>query len=429
MTKRARVIIIGGWICACGVVRAEDTPPVKAGESAPPVAAPSEAAGAPEPGATKAGESAPVAAAAAVATDQKKHWWQRLENSGTVDIYGQYSFIDPTSNTVKLRSFDNQSAGGLHLNYAEVSLALPANWFGFRVDIGVGGAADVVGASDPALKVNPVQAAWHKPFQQAYVSFLIPVGRGLTLDVGKFVTPNGMEVIESRDNWNYSRGLLFSFAIPYNHTGLRLSIQLHDKVSLAGYLVNGWNAFIMQGSLMRTGILQVNMTLHPRAQLLVNYNVGYSGGSDVSVRARGDSVRHLVDVVGIFKPTDSLSLAFNGDFGYDGGNLWGGIAAYARYQVVPWYAAALRGEYMLDPQGFAIDGGGFNASPTFAQNVWEITVTAAEFQVTLAKVNLMLRLEYRHDESTIKYLDGDIAHGPFAFTKQDSLTGGLMAFY
>ena len=41
----------------------------------------------------------------------------------------------------------------------------------------------------------------------------MPVGRGLTLDVGKFVTQHGAEVIESKDNWNYSRSFMFALAI------------------------------------------------------------------------------------------------------------------------------------------------------------------------------------------------------------------------
>jgi len=35
------------------------------------------------------------------------------------------------------------------------------------------------------------------------------------MDLGKFVTSAGAEVIEAKDNWNYSRSLLFVNAIPY----------------------------------------------------------------------------------------------------------------------------------------------------------------------------------------------------------------------
>ena len=70
----------------------------------------------------------------------------------------------------------------------------------------------------------------------------------MQFDFGKFVTPFGNEVIESKDNWNYSRSLLFSLAIPYYHQGLRATYSPNDQVTLAGYLVNGWNNSLLCGS-------------------------------------------------------------------------------------------------------------------------------------------------------------------------------------
>src|SRR5205823_1138365 len=63
---------------------------------------------------------------------------------------------------------------------------------------------------------------------------------GLQLDFGKFVTSAGAEVIESHSNWNYSRSLLFAWAIPYYHFGLRAT---ETKGHFAGgfQVVNGWN--------------------------------------------------------------------------------------------------------------------------------------------------------------------------------------------
>ena len=46
----------------------------------------------------------------------------------------------------------------------------------------------------------------------------------------------GAEVIENKDNLNYSRGLLFALAIPYYHMGARVGYAFSDKVSLTGYL-------------------------------------------------------------------------------------------------------------------------------------------------------------------------------------------------
>ena len=51
----------------------------------------------------------------------------------------------------------------------------------------------------------------------------------------------GNEVIETKDNWNYGRSLLFTLAIPYYHMGARLTYSPNDKVTLQGHVVNGWN--------------------------------------------------------------------------------------------------------------------------------------------------------------------------------------------
>src|SRR5436309_1305112 len=79
----------------------------------------------------------------------------------------------------------------------------------------------------------------YQNIQQAYISFLAPAGNGLQIDFGKFVTALGNEVIETKDNWNYSRSLLFTLAIPYYHMGMRATYPINDKVSVMGFLGNG----------------------------------------------------------------------------------------------------------------------------------------------------------------------------------------------
>ena len=77
-----------------------------------------------------------------------------------------------------------------------------------------GKAADLTAAYEPASDGKEI----YKHVQQAYVSLL--TGK-VQWDVGKFVTPMGAEVIESQDNWNYTRSILFGYAIPFYHVGLR----------------------------------------------------------------------------------------------------------------------------------------------------------------------------------------------------------------
>jgi hypothetical protein len=70
----------------------------------------------------------------------------------------------------------------------------------------------------PRTSFNASGSATWRHIQQAY---LTATKDKLTFDFGKFVTPLGAEVIETKDNWNYTRGLLFTWAIPFTHLGAR----------------------------------------------------------------------------------------------------------------------------------------------------------------------------------------------------------------
>jgi putative OmpL-like beta-barrel porin-2 len=75
--------------------------------------------------------------------------------------------------------------------------------------------------------------------QEAYLSGTVPVGSGLTLKAGKFVTLLGYEVIESPNNLNFSRGYLFELAVPLTHTGGLASYTFTDWFNVTAGVVLG----------------------------------------------------------------------------------------------------------------------------------------------------------------------------------------------
>src|SRR5215470_4992870 len=152
-----------------------------------------------------------------------------IELSGSVDVYSGYNFNSTSSGINQMRAFDTQD-GGFALNYAELVIARNRGPVGFRLDAGFGSASDALYASDPSSKTDSSNARWLSHIQQAYVEAKLP--HNVTIDGGKFVTMHGYEVIESRDNWNYSRSLLFTWAIPFFHSGLRASYAPSDKLAL-----------------------------------------------------------------------------------------------------------------------------------------------------------------------------------------------------
>jgi hypothetical protein len=277
-----------------------------------------------------------------------------VEVSGFVDAYYLYNFnkVEPA-----LRSFDIQH-NAFSLSLAEVAFAKGVSAdsrVGFRVDLDFGKTANIVASFEP----EPIQGEQiYQNIQQAYVSlFATPK---LQLDFGKYVTPIGAEVIESKDNWNYGRSVLFGYAIPFYHTGLRATITASDKVSIGAYVTNGWNnsSKIFQG---QPG-LGIGATLKPSEKVtwIVNYMNGPEGEGDPSLGIPDPPNRGIFDTTLTLTATDKLSFMGNFDYGKEGDVKWWGVAAYVKYQATPNWALAGRYEYLDDSKGgfMTIDGKG-----------------------------------------------------------------------
>jgi opacity protein-like surface antigen len=299
-----------------------------------------------------------------------------LELTSFVDAYYGYGFNKVDS---QLRNFDVQH-NTFAISLVEVAAekkVTPESRVGFRADIDYGPTADMVAAFEPSETGQDV----FKHLQQGYLSVL--AGSKLQIDAGKFVTPAGAEVIESKDNWNYSRSLLFALAIPYYHVGVRAAYPVTDKVSLSGYFVNGWN----NGSENNSGkTFALGATLKPTAKLtmVANYMTGPEQPDTT------DSWRRLFDTTFTFAPTSKLSLMANFDYGRDtlAGTpvTWSGLAAYARLQATKRWAISPRFEWLDDTDGF------MTGTP---QKLRELTLTS-DHRIA---GDLVARVEYRYDYS------------------------------
>src|SRR5437879_1780488 len=100
----------------------------------------------------------------------------------------------------------------------------------------------------------------------------------LTIIAGKFVTLAGAEVINSTQDTNYSRSILFGYAIPFAHTGTRLTYAPADQLSLTVGVNNGWDQ-LQDANKQKTGELGVSFTPNKMFSLTVQ---GYSGVEQLS---------------------------------------------------------------------------------------------------------------------------------------------------
>jgi hypothetical protein len=344
--------------------------------------------------------------------------------NGLVDTYYGFNFNSPGNRISGLRLFDN-ATNQFALNLIEFGLDKApeaSSRLGYDFTLAFGNAINVINSTDPG------GLGFAQYLKSAYASYLAPVGKGLTLTFGKFVTPVGAEVIESNKNWNYSRSLLFNYAIPFYHFGLSAAYTFNDKYTLTGYVVNGWNNLVENTySSGKTGGLSFAWNPNKKVSLTETW-LGGPGATP----ADNNSWRNLSDTVVTYTPNTKLSLMANADYGrvqkplgFTGPVDWSGLAGYAKYQFNPLWAVAGRYEYYNDHDGFTTTGfqtvGGvpFVTVP-LRQHINEFTGTVER---KFAQ-HLITRAEYRFDDSNNSHA---FVKGSSSFaSNQSTLSAGLI---
>jgi hypothetical protein len=352
------------------------------------------------------------------------------------------------SGRANLHQFDVNN-NNFNVNAVKLALekALPDDkddWAaGFRVDTLYGADARFLGDAAFQSVNSSGQNTSGLALEQALVKFRIPVGNGLDIYAGKFVTFLGYEVIESPANLNFSRGLLFTNAIPLTTTGVYADYKFNDEVEAKLGIVDGWNNSISStsadpaatygfGGKAITG--QINIS-NPAKNANFCQSFIYSPDSTepAGVNGGGDNGPSVVyDVWGNWNPVfvkdSALTLGFNVDFGYSGASglpaglpgepagfgglpdttTWWGAALYASYKFNKVFTLSGRGEY-LHEDGALFPKYGLGTSPSAenfgvgpltpngfvdpSQDDFEYTLTAS-FNIW---DNLLTRAEYRVD--------------------------------
>jgi hypothetical protein len=326
-----------------------------------------------------------------------------VDLSGQLDVYADFNFDHPASGNNLLRNFDIK-ANQFSLNMVKLTLEHTPDPIGFRLDIGAGRAFDTFHSTETAPRV-------FRNVEQIYVSLKPAQAKGLELDFGQFVTSAGAEVFETKDNWNYSRSLLFAWAIPYYHFGLRATMPMGKHFSGGVQLVNGWNDLEDNNAgktVGLTGALAVGK---------VTWSQNYYVGPEKTGTNQG--LRHLYDTTLLVNATKTTSFYVNYDYGVDkkilgGENRWTGIAGAARFQLSRMFALAPRLEWFNDADGFTTGT---------VQKVKEATLTG-EFKL---REGVLTRLEYRRDWSNAPFFDRGSTPG--AYKNQDTLLAGLVLYF
>src|SRR5262249_40159123 len=198
---------------------------------------------------------------------------------------------------------------------------------------------------------------------EAYASYLVPVGNGLTVKAGKWATLIGYEVYESPKNLNFSRSFLYTLGTPYTHTGLLATYPFAKWFSLTLGFTNGWdNSDNNNGNLRPTGSFAFTPT--DTLSATVAFLVGPEQ-SRSQMSGDGGHNRWIVDTTVLYTGLPKTTLAVNFDFAGEQNDpalvalgtrrntdsRWSGVAGYVAYQWTRELRTALRAEYFADSQG------------------------------------------------------------------------------
>ncbi len=335
----------------------------------------------------------------------------RLRVNGYTQVSYMQNFNRPSNDINELRAFDvNSNQFRANVIQAVVERAVKSDGsaldrLGFRAKFNAGQDSAYIGG----LSLNP-----YADFQEFYVQYLAPVGRGLDLQVGQFNALVGYEQVGNPYSPNYSRSWLY-FGQPFTTGGISATYEFNKQVSLsvrAIPFINAAQANAHYEPLVET-LLMVFPSETVRVMLygLAGPRAGASGTPGGTLLLAGGyaswqfGAQTWAVVEAYYANQANSSLISPGK-----NARWDGVAAYLFHDFTKEWGVRLRGEIFEDAGGLITCQGTtafqpkanvcFGATstepaPPVAQTLWEVTASLEYRPFPSVKT----RLEYRYDKS------------------------------
>jgi Putative beta-barrel porin-2, OmpL-like. bbp2 len=331
---------------------------------------------------------------------------------GYLDGSYTQNFNNPANKINQLRIFDVNS-NQFRPNLAQVVLEKEAKadggWkdrAGFRIKGNAGRDSDFIGGFNLSNWAD---------FQEAYLQYVAPIGKGLNIQLGQFNALVGYEVVESPYNPNYSRSWLFGLGQPFTTRGGRVSYDFTKRISLSVGAISYINS--ARADSRNDPLMESALTMKPSERLkLTLYSL--AGPRPGATGTPGGTILLVGGFVG-FKATEQTSIVIESYYANQansstvsqaGNARWNGVAGYVIHDFNRQWGVRLRAELFEDAGGFVSCEGTTDYQPKanvcfgatsavsarpVAQTLWEITSTLQyrPFQ------SLMTRLEFRYDKS------------------------------
>ena len=284
--------------------------------------------------------------------------------NGYLDLYYQADFgrpphIEPVNGRWYDINHDSYQLTGAELDISRAPTT--ARPFGFQATVLEGSNSSALASTEPGGTKT------YKDFSQLYGTYLVPVKRTTTIDFGKWYAFVGYEGLDSRTQDNYSRSFTFTAMEPDYMTGLRITSIYSSKLTLNGYLYQGYNEVKNSNSTIMTGLGATYSFDGKLSATLQGYNgkesddkrndAGSYGG--IGFPTPGASWVTQGNLVVIYQKNSRDKFAFDGtDASAVDKGPWNGEAIYYRRQLSSRNALCVRVERSEDDAGLRFLNGG-----------------------------------------------------------------------
>jgi hypothetical protein len=299
--------------------------------------------------------SLPFFAQALVSPAQTGPWYKQIQVDTFLSASYSYNFNRPGDHALQYRVFDIKDDQAM-LDVASLTVQKAAEkpgGFGFRLDMGAGQSQPEVTAASGFFRSSRTGEAGHFDVEQAYVSYVANVGRGLRFDLGKYYAPIGYESVERYDayNDNATHSFLFGYCGPFTTTGLKISYPFSKQWSGMVMVVQGWDN-VKDNNSGKSVEAQVAYTPNDAFSLYLSCLGGPEQTDNTS------NMRQAYDLCATWQAFQALSLGLNVDYGHERNALgpgksgtWHGFAGYAVYGFTDRLRLGMRAEQFDDPDG------------------------------------------------------------------------------